>query len=250
MNLAIRGIDGQIAQATPSRRPHRDLKPIHPRPPKFFFIPRGPFNISDGAATVSARGHRWKTAIPPTGNAIRLVQTSFTTSRPMALRACARQGSLSSKQSGEGGSQDLTGGYLWMHDSLPRPALHSTRPACFWFLAPRQEKHKFRERRGTSSYRRRKLRGNPRPHNATDRRGGRPYSPTYTRGGARRTRGNTKTSPGFARAPTLDRWRNHGHVLTPGRYVVVEGKSDGGAVQENDERFTTMLRGQNARLAN
>ena len=56
--------------------------------------------------------------------------------------------------------------------------------------------------------------------------------------------------PGFCKAATLDEIREHGHVLTPGRYVgAAEVEDDGEPFEEKMERLTAELREQMAQAA-
>ncbi len=57
-------------------------------------------------------------------------------------------------------------------------------------------------------------------------------------------------SPGFCKSATLDEVRKHGHVLTPGRYVVAEAqKDDGEPFEEKMRRLVAQLREQQAEAA-
>ena len=49
--------------------------------------------------------------------------------------------------------------------------------------------------------------------------------------------------PGFCKSATLEEVRNHGHVLTPGRYVGVEAQADDGeSLEARMNRLTSALR--------
>ena len=61
-------------------------------------------------------------------------------------------------------------------------------------------------------------------------------------GGATRTRESTRTSPASARAPPWRRSAQHGHVLTPGRYVGAE------ALEDDDEAFPEKMKRLMAKL--
>ena len=63
MNLALRGIDGQIAQGdTFHNDRHPDLKAD-------FILANPPFNISDWGGERLEGDKRWQYGVPPTGNA-------------------------------------------------------------------------------------------------------------------------------------------------------------------------------------
>jgi len=53
--------------------------------------------------------------------------------------------------------------------------------------------------------------------------------------------------PGFCRSASLEKIREHGHVLTPGRYVGSEAaEDDGEPFEEKMRRLTALLREQQA----
>ena len=56
--------------------------------------------------------------------------------------------------------------------------------------------------------------------------------------------------PGFCKSATLEEIREHGHVLTPGRYVGAEAQEDDGEpFEEKMRRLTATLREQQAEAA-
>jgi type I restriction enzyme M protein len=82
MNLAIRGIDGQIAHGDTF---HNDRFPDLKAD---YILANPPFNVSDWGGERLRDDKRWKYGVPPTGNAnFAWVSTSSTTSRPPASPA-------------------------------------------------------------------------------------------------------------------------------------------------------------------
>ena len=62
--------------------------------------------------------------------------------------------------------------------------------------------------------------------------------------------GEYADEPGFCKSATLDDIRQHGHVLTPGRYVGAEAQEDDGEpFDEKMKRLTAQLREQQAEAA-
>jgi type I restriction enzyme M protein len=56
--------------------------------------------------------------------------------------------------------------------------------------------------------------------------------------------------PGFCKSAPLEEVRKHGHVLTPGRYIVAEAmEDDGEPFEEKMKRLTATLRQQQAEAA-
>jgi len=147
MNLAIRGIDGQIAHGdTFHADRHPDLKAD-------FILANPPFNISDWGGERLAGDKRWQYGAPPKGNAnFAWVQHIVHHLAPAGVAGFVlANGSMSSNQSGEGEIRkhlietDLVDCMV----ALPGQLFYSTPiPACLWFLARDRKNGKFRDRRG------------------------------------------------------------------------------------------------------
>jgi len=98
MNLAIRGIDGQIAHGdTFHNDRHPDLKAD-------FILANPPFNISDWGGERLRDDKRWQYGVPPAGNAnFAWVQHIVHHLAPAGVAGFVlANGSMSSNQSGEG----------------------------------------------------------------------------------------------------------------------------------------------------
>ena len=223
MNLAIRGIDGQIAHGdTFHNDRHPDLKAD-------FILANPPFNISDWGGERLAGDKRWQYGTPPKGNAnFAWVQHIIHHLAPAGVAGFVlANGSMSSNQSGEGEIRrslveaDLVDCMV----ALPGQRFSSTQiPACLWFMA--------RDKRGQPS---------PRPD-------GHP-SPSGRGGGGEGNPGTVAYTdvPGFCKSAALDEVRKHGHVLTPGRYVGAEAQEDDGEpFDEKMKRLVATLREQQA----
>lgn len=147
MNLAIRGIDGQIAHGdTFHTDRHPDLKAD-------FILANPHFNDSDWRGELLRDDKRWVYGAPPAGNAnFGWVQHIVHHLAPAGVAGFVlANGSMSSNQSGEGEIRkklveaDLVDCMI----ALPGQLFYSTQiPACLWFLARDRKNGKFRDRRG------------------------------------------------------------------------------------------------------
>lgn len=212
MNLAIRGIEGQIAQGDTFHKDHfPDLKAD-------FILANPPFNVSDWGGEHLREDRRWQFGVPPVGNAnFAWVQHMIYHLAPSGVAGFVlANGSMSSNQSGEGEIRkniveaDLVDCMI----ALPGQLFYSTQiPACLWFLAKDKRNGRFRDRRGHVLFiDARKLgRVMDRTHRElTDE--GSPASPEHTtHGGANRTRASMRTCRASARAPG---WRRSASMGT------------------------------------
>jgi type I restriction enzyme M protein len=267
MNLAIRGIDGQIAQGDTF---HTDRFPDLKAD---FILANPPFNISDWGGERLRDDPRWRYGTPPPGNAnFGWVQHMVHHLAPAGVAGFVlANGSMSSNQSGEGEIRkalveaDLVDCMI----ALPGQLFYSTQiPACLWFLR--------RDRAGRHS------REGGNPAQTPDRRGqvlfidarklgrmvdrthreltdadiariagtyhawrGEPLESRHSRAG-----GNPvpyADIPGYCKSAALEDIRKHGHVLTPGRYVGAEAQEiDGEPFADKMQRLAAQLREQQA----
>src|SRR5262245_31483695 len=147
MNLAIRGIDGQIAQGdTFHNDRHPDLKAD-------FVLANPPFNVSDWGGERLRDDKRWEYGVPPAGNAnFAWVQHIVHHLSPTGMAGFVlANGSMSSNQSGEGAIRKnlIEADLVDCMVALPGQLFYSTQiPACLWFLARDRKDGKFTDRRG------------------------------------------------------------------------------------------------------
>jgi len=244
MNLAIRGIDGQIAHGdTFHNDRHPDLKAD-------FILANPPFNISDWGGERLRGDKRWQYGEPPAGNAnFAWVQHIVHHLAPAGIAGFVlSNGSMASNQSGEGEirkkliEEDVVDCMI----ALPGQLFYSTQiPACLWFLARDRKSHKFRDRRGEVLFIDARKMGVlvDRTHRDLSDEDIAKITGMYHlwRGEAdvpaEAVDGRTAYDdiPGFCKAASLEEIRKHGHVLTPGRYVGAE------AAAEDDELFTDKM---------
>ena len=266
MNLAIRGIDGQIAHGdTFHNDRHPDLKAD-------FILANPPFNVSDWRGALLREDKRWQYGIPPAGNAnFAWVQHIVHHLAPTGIAGFVlANGSMSSNQSGEGEIRKnlIEADVVDCMVALPGQLFYSTQiPACLWFL--RRDKRRvpspsgrgaggkggFTDRRGHVLFiDARKLgRMVDRTHreftnddiariaNTYHAWRGEKISPSPLAGEGR-GEGEYENIPGFCKSATLEDIRKHGHVLTPGRYVGAEVQEDDGEpFGEKMSRLTATL---------
>jgi len=247
MNLAIRGIDGQIAHGDTfhdDRFP--DLKAD-------FILANPPFNVSDWGGERLRDDKRWQYGAPPEGNAnYAWVQHIIHHLAPTGVAGFVlANGSMSSNQSGEGEIRKaiIEADLVDCMVALPDKLFYSTQiPACLWFLARNKNPGKgLRDRRGQILFidARRMGRMVDRTHRElTDEEIARIAS-TYHAWRGEPGAGKYADVPGFCKSATLEEIRKHGHVLTPGRYVgAAEQDDDGEPFAEKMARLSAQWRAQ------
>ena len=232
MNLAIRGIEGQIAHGdTFHNDRHADLKAD-------FILANPPFNVSDWGGDRLADDKRWQYGTPPKGNAnFAWVQHMVDHLAPGGVAGFVlSNGSMSSNQSGEGEIRKslIEADLVDCMVSLPGQLFYSTQiPACLWFLARDRQNGTFRNRRGEILFIDARKLGPmvDRTHRElTDEDLARIADTDHAWRGES-TAGDYADTPGFCNSAPLDEVRKQSHVLTPGRYVGAE------APQDDDEPF-------------
>src|SRR3954467_13219925 len=248
MNLAIRGIDAQIAHGdTFHTDKHPDLKAD-------YVLANPPFNDSDWRGELLKDDKRWAYGVPHAGNAnYAWVQHFIHHLAPTGLAGFVlANGSMSSNQSGEGEIRKaiVEADLVDCMVALPGHLFYSTQiPVCLWFLARSKSNGRFRDRRGETLFLDARKMGTlvDRVHRELSDDG-----PAKIAGSVHAWRGDNGAGqyadvPGFCMAAKLDDIRKHGHVLTPGRYVGAEAaENDGEAFDEKMKRLTATLREQQA----
>ncbi len=251
MNLAIRGIDGQIAHGdTFHDDRHADLKAD-------FILANPPFNVSDWGGERLAGDKRWQYGTPPKGNAnFAWVQHIVHHLAPAGVAGFVlANGSMSSNQSGEGEIRKnlIEADLIDCMVALPGQLFYSTQiPACLWFLARDRKDGKFRDRRGQILFiDTRKLgRMVDRTHRELTDEDVARIAATYHAWRGEEDAGEYADVPGFCKSATLEEVRKHSHVLTPGRYVGAEAQADDGEpFEEKMNRLVATLREQQAEAA-
>jgi type I restriction enzyme M protein len=233
MNLAIRGIDfnlGKEPADTFTRNQHSDLRAD-------FILANPPFNISDWWNGSLEGDPRWAYGTPPQGNAnYAWLQHMLYHLKPTGRAGIVlANGSMSSSQNSEGDIRRamVEADVVEVMIALPGQLFFNTQiPACLWFLAKQKT-----SRQGEVLF-------------IDARKLGRMISRVQAEladdvieriaGTVAAWRGEDSTDayqdiPGYCRSVTLAEVAEHGHVLTPGRYVGAE------AVEDDDEAFADKM---------
>lgn len=226
MNLAIRGIEGQIAHGDTF---HNDQ---YPDMRADYILANPPFNVSDWGGDRLREDQRWQYGIPPVRNAnFAWVQHIVHHLSPTGTAGFVlANGSMSSSQSGEGEIRKnlIEANLVDCMVALPGQLFRSTQiPACLWFLARDRHNGKFRDRKSEILFIDARKLGymvdrtqRELAEEDIDR-----ISDTYH---AWRSGANYDDVPGFCKGATLEEIRRHSHILTPGRYVGAEPQEDDG----------------------
>ena len=243
MNLAIRGIDAQIAHGdTFHNDRHPDLKAD-------WVLANPPFNDSDWRGELLKGDKRWAYGEPPASNAnFAWVQHFLYHLAPTGIAGFVlANGSMSTNQSGEGEIRkaiieaDLVDAMV----ALPGQLFYSTQiPVCLWFLARDRRNGRFRDRRGETLFIDARKMGTlvDRTHRELTDADVATIAGTYHAWRGDEGSGEYTDVPGFCRAAPIDEIRKHGHVLTPGRYV------GAAAAEEDAEPFDAKMRRLTATL--
>jgi type I restriction enzyme M protein len=251
MNLAIRGIDAQIAHGdTFHKHAHPDLKAD-------YVLANPPFNDSDWRGELLKDDKRWAYGVPPAGNAnYAWVQHFIYHLAPTGLAGFVlANGSMSSNQSGEGEIRKaiIEADLVDCMVALPGQLFYSTQiPVCLWFLARNKKNGKFRDRRGETLFIDVRKMGTlvDRVHRELTDDDIAKIANTFHAWRGDKAAGEYVDVPGFCKAAKLDEIRKQGHVLTPGRYVGAEAaEDDGEAFEEKMKRLTATLHEQQAAAA-
>ncbi len=235
MNLAIRGIEGNIEQGDTF---HNDR---HPDSRADYVLANPPFNVSDWGGELLVDDYRWRYGTPPRGNAnFAWVQHMVCHLSPRGVAGIVlANGSMSSNQSNEGeiGRNLIESDLVDCMIALPGLLFYSTQiPACLWFLA--------RNRRGEILFIDARKMGTmvDRTHHESSGDDIQRITDTYRAWRSKedlappsfasldsRVRwndvgvggndGGFEDVSGFCKSSSLEEVRMHGHVLTPGRYV-------------------------------
>ena len=255
MNLAIRGMDFNLGKE-PADTFHRDQ---HPDLKADYVLANPPFNISDWGGDRLLDDKRWVHGTPPTGNAnYAWLQHILHHLGPRGQAGVVlANGSMSSNQNSEGEIRRamVEADVVEVMVALPPQLFFNTQiPACLWFLAKDKTKGG-RDRHGEVLFiDARKLgRMDTRVTRVFDDEDVQRIATTVHRWRQSGEAGSDEPYadvPGFCRAVKLAAIAEHGHVLTPGRYVGAEATDDDDeAFNEKMERLTAQLAEQMAKGA-
>ncbi len=234
MNLAIRGIDfnlGREPADTFTRNQHPDLRAD-------FILANPPFNISDWWHGSLEGDPRWVYGDPPQGNAnYAWLQHMLHHLKPSGRAGIVlANGSMSSSQNNEGQIRAamVDADVVEVMIALPGQLFFNTQiPACLWFLV--KQKRSARAKCCSSTPASSATMISRVQSELTDEVIERIAATVAAwRGEAGRRRAYADIA-GFCRSVPLAEIAQHGHVLTPGRYVGAE------AVEDDDEDFADKM---------
>ncbi|WP_300452343.1 class I SAM-dependent DNA methyltransferase [Accumulibacter sp.] len=233
MNLAIRGIDfnlGREPADTFIRHQHPDLRAD-------FILANPPFNVSDWWHGSLEGDPRWEFGTPPQGNAnYAWLQHMLYHLKPGGRAGIVlANGSMSSSQNREGEIRRamVEADVVEVMIALPGQLFFNTQiPACLWFLT----RHKAARPGEVLFIDARKLGRmisrvqTELPDEVIDRMAG-----TVAAWRDEADAEEYQDIPGYCRSVNLAEIGEHGHVLTPGRYVGAE------EVEDDDEAFAEKM---------
>lgn len=254
MNLAIRGIDGNIGD----RQADSFINDLHKDLKADYILANPPFNISDWWNEKLAEDVRWQYGTPPKGNAnYAWIQHIIHHLAPNGVAGFVlSNGSMSSNQSGEGEirkaliASDLVDCMI----ALPGQLFYTTQiPACLWFVArdksgkPTAGHKSCRNRKGQTLFIDTRKLGvlMDRTHRELIDEELARIAGTYQAWRGEPGADEYEDVPGFCKSATLEEIASHGYVLTPGRYVGAEElEEDDEPFEEKMERLTKTLYAQ------
>jgi len=231
MNLAIRGIDANLGNMNADSF-HNDL---HRELRADFILANPPFNMSDWGGRGLMEDSRWKYGAPPINNAnyawiqhfIHHLSSGGITGFVMA------NGSMSTNTSNEGEIRrriieaDLVDCMI----AMPGQLFYTTQiPVCLWFLTRNKKNGKFRDRRNQTLFIDARKMGAliDRVHRELTDEDIAKIAGTYHAWRGEKEAGEYGDIPGFCKSAALEEIKEHGYVLTPGRYVGAEAVEDDG----------------------
>jgi type I restriction enzyme M protein len=192
---------------------------------------------------------RWKYGVPPAGNAnYAWVQHMVHHLAPAGIAGFVlANGSMSSNQSGEGEIRKslIEADLVDCMIALPGQLFYGTAiPACLWFLTKTKRNGKFADRRGKTLFIDARELGALVDRVHRDLADGEisRIAETYHAWRGEKDAGKYKDILGFCKSATLEEIRQHGHVLTPGRFVGAE------EIEDDDERFEEKIKRLTAKL--
>lgn len=234
MNLAIRGIDfnlGKEPADTFIRNQHSDLRAD-------FVLANPPFNVSDWWHGSLEGDPRWVYGTPPQGNAnYAWLQHMLYHLKPSGRAGIVlANGSMSSSQNGEGDIRAamIDADVVECMVALPGQLFFNTQiPACLWFLTKQKTARKgevlfIDARKLGRSVSRVQI-------ELADEDLDKIAETVYAWRGDTEAKATYADVPGFCRSVKLAEIAEHGHVLTPGRYVGAE------EVEDDDEAFAEKM---------
>jgi type I restriction enzyme M protein len=245
MNLAIRGLDanlgGQHADSFHNDL-HKDLRAD-------FILANPPFNMSDWGGERLREDARWKYGIPPVNNAnYAWIQHFIHHLSPTGVSGFVMaNGSMSTNTTSEGEIRKniIEADLVDCMIALPGQLFYTTQiPVCLWFVARNKKNGKFRDRRGHTLFIDARKLGSliDRTHKDFSEEEIDKVAATYHAWRGEKDAGEYRDVSGFCKTATTEEIREHGYVLTPGRYVgAAEIEDDGVPFEEKMAELSAKL---------
>lgn len=231
MNLAIRGIDGNIGE----RDADTFANDLHKNLRADYILANPPFNIKDYALVQD--DVRWKYGVPPQGNAnYAWIEHMISKLSPTGVAGFVlANGSMSTstKQEAEIRKNIIEAGLVDCLVTMPPNLFYNvTIPVCLWFIAKKRDNRKDKilfidaRKMGTMVTRKHRELSDAEIKQIYD---------TYH---SWRDEKSYEDVQGFCKSASLEEVRGHEYILTPGRYVGIEEAEDDG--EPFDEKMTRL----------
>ncbi len=240
MNLAIRGIDANIALGDTL------MNDAFPELKVDYVIANPPFNVSDYNIN-TAETHKWKYGVPPNGNAnYAWLQLFLSKLAPYGTAGVVlANGSMSSEIATEGTIRKelIEADTIDCMVSLPSQLFYNTQiPACLWFLARNKEGNsKWRNRNHETLFIDARELGTmiSRKQKEFNEKDIATIADTYHNWRSKANfEKNYKDVAGFCKSATIQDIRKNNYILTPGRYIDFAAVAEDGIAF--DEKMKTL----------
>ncbi|OCA91313.1 N-6 DNA methylase [Bacillus sp. FJAT-27225] len=250
MNLAIRGIDGNIGSHNADTF-HNDL---HKGLKADYILANPPFNIKDWGGEKLREDVRWEFGVPPVGNAnYAWIQHMYSKLAPGGTAGFVlANGSMSSNTSGEGEIRKnlIEADKVECIVTLPGQLFYSTQiPVCIWFISKDKSKTGKRKRNNEILFIDARKLGfmADRTHKEFSDEDINKIADTFHKWRGT-VDGEYEDVQGFCKSTSIEDVRNNDYILTPGRYVGLEEVEDDGELfEEKMARLTSELSEQFAK---
>lgn len=235
MNLAIRGIDGNIGEYNADSF-HNDL---HKSLKADYILANPPFNISDWGGEKLTGDARWSgCGIPPAGNAnyAWILHMLWHLAPSGVAGFVLANGSMSTSTTSEAEIRKnlIEKDHVDCIVTLPGQLFYSTQiPVCLWFVTKNKAAKGHRNRKGEILFIDARKMGYmaDRTHRELSDEDIQKIAAAYHTWRGEAGIGEYQAIKGFCKAVKLEEVREHGYILTPGRYVGIED------IEEDSEPF-------------
>lgn len=240
MNLAIRGIDGNLGERdadTFTNDQHKNLRAD-------YILANPPFNIKDWGGDKLKEDARWKYGMPPTGNAnYGWIQHMISKLSPSGIAGFVMaNGTMSTTSSGEDEIRKniIEAGLVDCIVTMPTNLFYTvTIPVCLWFVTKNKQQPRNRNDQILFIDARKMGAMVTRKHRELSDDEIKQISDTYHNW---KNGTNYCDVIGFCKSATLEEVRSHEYILTPGRYVgIEEAAKDSEPFDEKMTRLTGEL---------